>query len=504
LVEPNPPAQLLTLWPSPQTVNEAHTSVADAERAARRRRRVTLFFVAWTVFAVGAGWWLLHSESSPVPEPPFLLDHSQASQAPFAERLRVWLKLADLNFRGAYPWVLLAPYVAWLALRFPLERGRLHGRIPLYLAAYAVFAGVCHLLTSRQEARGQKIVVIAGYDTQTNLDFPGFANFTNKSGLVLNGVLITNPSQLPPGELEKFAFASNHLPPGAERGFGGPTISRHEFEIGTNVAGGGVTHIRATGWNSVFWTAPRPLALALDFLAFGALMGSAHAVHFYRRFREREQRAVLLESSLAQARLSALQAQLHPHFLFNALNAVATLIRANPAAALETLTSFSDLLRLALSQSEKHEIPLREDLQFLESYLEIQQVRLGDRLRVERDVDPAALDCLVPALLMQPLVENALRHGIEPSPNPGTVQFTVRVVGEKLVLTIADNGVGLAVSQAANSMPGIGLANLRTRLTTLYGNNQLLEVGPNPGGGVLVRVELPCRTEPPAASRPTP
>ncbi len=473
-------------------MNDSHTSDADAERARRRNRRVAIFFVVWTALVAVAAWWLWHPGPLPNPQPPIWLDNRHVSETTTLERMRVWFKLADLNFRGAYPWILLAPYIAWLALRFPLERARLRGRIPLYLAAYAAFAGACYLLTNRDQAHGQKFVIVAGYDAETNMNF---SVFTNRSDIVVNGVVITNPAQFAPDDLKPFAFASNHLPPNSGEFLGGHGFSRQELRLGTNDAGKAVARVTAASWSSAVWTAPKPFALLLDFLAFGALVGSTHAVQFYRRFREREQRAVLLESSLARARLSALQAQLHPHFLFNALNAVATLIRSNPAVALETLTSFSDLLRLALSQSDKHEVPLREDLQFLESYLEIQQVRLGDRLRVERDVDPAALDCLVPALLMQPLVENALRHGIEPSPNPGTLRFTARVAGDKLELTVVDNGVGLAASQAANPKPGIGLVNLRTRLATLYGTNQLLEVGPNPGGGVLVRVELPRRTE---------
>lgn len=469
-------------------MNDPHTSNADAERARRRDRRVAIFFVLWTVLVAAGAWWLWQPH---LPPEPLHFGGAPEAQHSVIERVRVWLKLADLNFRGAYPWILLAPYVVWFASRLPLERGRLRSRLPAHLAAYALFAFACHLIAARQETGGQKIVVIASYDTATNSELP---LVTNRSEFVVNGVITTNPFQLAPVDRENFAFVTNRLPPPPDFGPSGRDFLAQQFSMETN-ASGGVRQIASASWTAAFWAVPRPFALLLDFLAYGALLGGAHAVHFYRRFREREQRAVLLESSLSQARLSALQAQLHPHFLFNALNAVATLIRSNPAAALETLTSFSDLLRLALSQSDKHEIPLREDLKFLESYLEIQQVRLGDRLRIERDVDPAALDCTVPALLMQPLVENALRHGIEPSPNPGVLRFTAKIVGKKLEVTIADNGVGLDASRAANPKPGIGLSNLRTRLKTLYGNDQLLEVGANPGGGVLVRVEIPVRTE---------
>ena len=469
-----------------------------------------VFFIVWTALAIAGAWLLLHPGAPSPPHSPVLFNGRQDSQASAAEQLRTWLKLADINFRGAYPWLLLAPYIAWLALRFPLERGRLRRRIPLHLAAYALFAAACHLLTAREEARGERVIMVvnrnahfpadllAGSNFSQFLPAEGFAtNLSNmevsmrQSGDFAGAGVRVNPDELPGlQEVSNLSISNGlHVITVGVTTNDAPVIST------TTTSSNGLARVTTAAWSSSVWTAPKPFGLLLDFLAYGALVGSAHAVHFYRRFREREQRAVLLESNLAQARLHALQAQLHPHFLFNALNAVATLIRSNPAAALETLTSFSDLLRLALSQSGKAEMPLRDDLRFLECYLEIQQVRLGDRLRVESQVEPAALDCLVPALLMQPLVENALRHGIEPSANPGFVRFTANLVGEKLVLTIADNGIGLEAARNAQSQPGIGLANLRTRLTTLYGNNQLLEIGPNPGGGVLVRVELPRRID---------
>jgi sensor histidine kinase YesM len=143
----------------------------------------------------------------------------------------------------------------------------------------------------------------------------------------------------------------------------------------------------------------------------------AHAGVFYRRYREREQQASLLESRLNQAQLRALQAQLQPHFLFNTLNGIATLVRRDPATAEEMLLSLSELLRIALSSSHRQEIPLREELDFLDRYLAIQRMRFGDRLQVSEEIEASAMDCLVPALLLQPLVENAIRHGLEPSGN---------------------------------------------------------------------------------------
>ena len=257
------------------------------------------------------------------------------------------------------------------------------------------------------------------------------------------------------------------------------------------------------------------LSMLLDLLAYSAVVGLAHSVHFYQRFREREHQALLLESSLAQARLNALRAQLQPHFLFNSLNAIAALLRRDAALAEATLLSLSDLLRLALSQSARQEVSLREEMNLVRRYLEIQQTRFGEKLRVEQDIEPAALDCLVPTLLLQPLVENAIRHGIEPADHPGLVRLTARRHDGRLVLGVEDNGVGLpngSIAPPSNSLgparlpaatggtlataaggpgTGIGLANLRARLETLYGGRYSFELGPGRDGGVAIHIEIP-------------
>jgi sensor histidine kinase YesM len=265
----------------------------------------------------------------------------------------------------------------------------------------------------------------------------------------------------------------------------------------------------------------------MDLLAYGAIIGLLHSIHFYRRFRERERRALVLESSLANARLDALRAQLHPHFLFNSLNAIAALLRRDPRLAEATLISLSDLLRLALSQAEKQEVTLREEMNFVDRYLEIQQTRFGDKLRLQRDVAPATLDCLVPTLLLQPLVENAIRHGIEPAENGGLLRITANRRNGKLVMTVEDDGVGLAnnaviVTNSTNASPalestslplarneipitrvvpangtGIGLTNLQARLEALYGRDQALELTSRPERGVIVHIELPWHSASP-------
>ena len=178
-----------------------------------------------------------------------------------------------------------------------------------------------------------------------------------------------------------------------------------------------------------------------------------------------------------------------------------------------TLVALSELLRLALSQSERQEGTLREELEFVRRYLEIQQTRFGDKLRVEQDIEPQALDCMVPTLVLQPLVENAIRHGIEPADKAGVVRLSASRSDGHLVLTVEDDGVGLAGGHGDSGGPenparlypgspasgvvmakpgtGIGLANLRDRLQALYGARQKLELSPLATGGVIVRVEIP-------------
>jgi two-component system, LytTR family, sensor kinase len=235
----------------------------------------------------------------------------------------------------------------------------------------------------------------------------------------------------------------------------------------------------------------------LNVFAYAALVGLAQAVHFYRQSNEREGRAAVLEAQLTKARLNSLQAQLHPHFLFNALNAISTLLRRDTRAAQDALTSFSDLLRMALSYSTQPEVLLREDVEFLRRYVEIQQTRLGDRFRYEEAIAPEALDSFVPALLLQPLVENAIRHGIEASPDPGVVRVAAQSEGKRLLVTVEDNGAGLPAKEVqGDSGSGIGLQNLRSRLESLYGARHRLEIVSRPGGGVVIRVEIPLRQAP--------
>ena len=219
--------------------------------------------------------------------------------------------------------------------------------------------------------------------------------------------------------------------------------------------------------------------------------------HYYKAYRERERQAAMLATELVQARLQALRMQLNPHFLFNTLNTISALIHENPDAADRMIVRLSELLRRTLDRSDVQEVPLREELEFLRSYLEIEQMRFPDRLTVTFDIEPKTQDLLVPNLILQPLVENALRHGILPREEAGRVEISARVVdGQHLELKVRDNGNGLPAANGSRGREGIGLQNVRSRLAQLYGPAQQFEIGNASPGGVEARVRIPCCTTP--------
>jgi two-component sensor histidine kinase len=229
-------------------------------------------------------------------------------------------------------------------------------------------------------------------------------------------------------------------------------------------------------WNSIF-------QFGFRLPTYLAIVCAAHALHFYRRSQERER----LEASLAKARLEALKMQLQPHFLFNSLNAITALVHKDADAAEEMLAALADLLRLTLETSGDQELPLQRELKFVESYLAIEHVRFGDRLRFQLDIDPETRGALVPNFLLQPLVENAVRHGLEPRSGEGLLTVEAKRDRETLRLAVSDNGVGLP--NAAAPPEGIGLRNTRERLRELYGDKASLDL--RNAKGLRVEVSLP-------------
>ena len=237
--------------------------------------------------------------------------------------------------------------------------------------------------------------------------------------------------------------------------------------------------------------------LRTNLLIYALLLFGVMAANYYRRYLAGEQRAAQLQAQLAQAQLQALKMQLHPHFLFNTLNAISELVHKEPETAERMVIQLSDMLRVSLDSIGVQEIPLKQELDFLRRYLDIEETRFRDRLRIRMDVDPETLGAYVPNMILQPLVENAIRHGISPLSRGGSIDIRARRNGETLKLQICDDGRGLPTNGENDSHGnGVGLTNTRARLTQLYGAAGFeLEVESVPDAGVAVSVMIPLREE---------
>ena len=224
----------------------------------------------------------------------------------------------------------------------------------------------------------------------------------------------------------------------------------------------------------------------LNLLTYAAIVGVSHAAFYYRRYHERT-------AQLARARLHSLQMQLQPHFLFNTLNTISELVHHDPRAADRTIARLGDLLRLSLENENQPEVSLRQELEFLQKYLEIEKTRFHDRLTVDFEIAPEALDARVPSMILQPLLENAIRHGIAARPGAGRIKICAARQDGSLEIKISDDGAGIADFSAARVREGIGLSNTRARLRQLYGERQRLVLENSPGGGLEVKLEIPYR-----------
>jgi two-component system, LytTR family, sensor kinase len=224
-----------------------------------------------------------------------------------------------------------------------------------------------------------------------------------------------------------------------------------------------------------------------NFIIYALIVCGHYAYDYYQRYREREVRAAELEGQLAQAELQNLKRQLHPHFLFNTLHTISVLMMRDTNLANRMLIRLSDLLRLTLDGAATQKVSLKQELDFLRGYLEIEQTRFQDRLTVTFDVPPATLDLQVPSLLIQPLVENAIRHGIATRPGAGAIEIRAAMDGKNLRLEVVDDGPGLD----PEFKKGIGLTNTEARLRQLYGVAHKFELTNLARGGVLVSVTIP-------------
>lgn len=351
---------------------------------------------------------------------------------------RDWQEAFNAAIPFWIPWGLLSPLVVWMGFKLPITRGHFWRNLVFHIVACAAVIYCCQELTR----------LIAG---QQGRPGPG-----------------AGPRGGPP-----FSMNDDGRPRGPM--FRGPPAGRGPMG-------------RAN-----------PLRANFDLMLYAGITSICHAIGFFRTSKQRERQALELESRLAVARLNALRMQLNPHFLFNTLNAISTLVHTDPNAADEMIGDLSELLRVSLVTGNEQEVSLRRELEFLQHYLAIEKRRFGARLTVEEDIPSDTLDCAVPTLILQPLVENAVKHGIEKRRAPGRIRIQSRREGDKLQLVINDRveniaaGGTVATPGEDSAGHGIGLRNTRERLQELYGMNHRFEVQQEDGRGFTVEITIPIR-----------
>jgi two-component system LytT family sensor kinase len=233
---------------------------------------------------------------------------------------------------------------------------------------------------------------------------------------------------------------------------------------------------------------------------YGVILVIWQAMESARRARDREVQAARMGARLAEARLEALKMQIQPHFLFNTLHSISELVHESPEDADRMIIRLGDLLRLTVDNAETHEVTLAQEMDFLEAYLEIQRTRFADTLEVETDVPGDTLDALVPNLVLQPLVENAIRHGVAARGGVGRIHVRAERAGDRLRLEVRDNGAGLSPAPGPREREGVGVKNTRARLEQMYGADQRFELRNGSRGGAVATVTIPFRPAPAAAA----
>ena len=232
----------------------------------------------------------------------------------------------------------------------------------------------------------------------------------------------------------------------------------------------------------------------IDLIIATLIVIGVHALLYYQRFRASQLEEASLRAQLAQAQLRALKMQLHPHFLFNTLHSISSLVLEDPPKANSMIARLGDFLRLTLDHSDQQLVTLKEETEFVRCYLEIEQVRFGDRLTVDFKLEPATLGAEVPHLILQPVVENAIQHAIAPHATPGRIEITASRRNDSLRLEVSDTGLGLGRTGNGVEGHGVGLSNVRARLERLFGSNFSLEMTNGSSRGLTVTIEIPFRS----------
>lgn len=341
------------------------------------------------------------------------------------------------------PWILLTPLTFWLVTRYPLTRtDRIHIHGPIHLVTSVIFALSAQIFV---ETVMSPIEEKMGWELGRQ---PGFRHPPEPRG---------GP---PPPHFSPHPEPPNHPPP----------QPRHSpsHRLFANAA----LHL------------PRMLP------TYWALLGIQSIFIFGSQLRERERQALELQTKLTQSQLETLKLQLQPHFLFNALNAISTLVYSQPKLADKMIGNLSTLLRGVLDEKDSNKVTLAREIELLDAYMNIEEVRFGDRVKYHKDISPECLRSLVPTLLLQPIAENAVRHGLEPLGAPGDVWLTVTKEEGKLMIQIEDNGTGRHAT--ATHGWGIGLSNAEARLEALYGRKGYsLALTDRQDGGTIVSIHLP-------------
>lgn len=379
----------------------------------------------------------------------------------YALRVFPWDAALAISLIDWAPWIVLGPAVLWLARRIPINPQTWRRALPAHLALGLLFVLLNGLV-------GQL------FETQRE------AAFSRRDEPRSAIEAAAEPAPRPRDEHESDAFGPR--PPG-----------RHDEPDGPRFAGSPPPNRRRAPES--FW-ARLLLNSRFSLPVYWMLVAGAQAVAQYRRGIERERRALQAEARLAEARLQALQGQLNPHFLFNTLNTITELVYDDPRAAETMIVALADLLRAALAVRSRTQVPLSEEIGFVRRYCDIQKVRFSDRLDVRYEIDSAALDAPVPTLLLQPLVENAVIHGMGSAATPIVVRVRARRDDNVLRLEVADSGGARATPPDRAGEPlhvaeGVGLSNTRARLAALHGDAARFEIVRAAEGGVAVRIDLP-------------
>src|SRR5262245_50588932 len=232
----------------------------------------------------------------------------------------------------------------------------------------------------------------------------------------------------------------------------------------------------------------------IDLIIASLIVVAVHALLYYQNFRASELAQSSLKTQLAHAQLRALKMQLHPHFLFNTLHSISSLVLEDPPKANSMIARLGDFLRITLDNSDQQLVTLKQETEFLRCYLDIEQVRFGDRLRVAFEMEPVTLSAQVPHLILQPIVENAIQHAVAPRTAQSQIQIKANQQNGLLRIEIKDNGPGIPSRDDSPADRGLGLKNVRARLNEIYGQNFRFELTNNPGGGLIVGMEIPLHS----------